>query len=246
LKEFPGVKVVSRTFTDWDTTKAQQSLATLLPSHRDVKFIVAMNDSIAIGALAALRAAGNKTALVMGVDGDPSFLGEMVKDERVVATAAGRLDHTGVFAAVKIYDFLNGVKLSPLETLLNTDSVVLDTPESAQAMLDLIGKAPAPLPYDPKKMSKHLQGDKWEIPHRVEVANPTDFDWGDKPGVNKTPKPAGFEWPEAYQAALDGGDLEKLNQDYAGRVKDVYGAVRAKAKYKGDGVLGTFKKLGIA
>ncbi len=32
-----------------------------------------MNDSIAIGALGALRAANNKNALVMGVDGDPLY-----------------------------------------------------------------------------------------------------------------------------------------------------------------------------
>ncbi|MGN6866945.1 MAG: sugar ABC transporter substrate-binding protein [Solirubrobacteraceae bacterium] len=245
LKEFPGVNVVAHVYTDWDTTKAQQALQTLLPAHTGVKFIIAMNDSIAVGALAALRAAGNHDALVMGVDGDPAFLKEMVNDKRVVATAAGRLDHTGVIAAVTMFDFLNGVKLNPLESIRNTDSVVVDTPAAAQAMLNLIGQAPGPLPYDPVKMSRHLSGNNWELPHRVEVADPANFDWGNKPGVNKTPKPAGFAWPDAYQKALDAGDLDKLNADYQTRFKDVYGPVRAKAHYKQD-VLGTFQKLGIA
>ncbi len=37
-----------------------------------------------------------------------------------------------------------------------------------------------------------------------------------------------------------------LNSDYDSRVEDVYGPVREKANYKKQGVLGTFKSLGIA
>jgi ribose transport system substrate-binding protein len=247
LKEFPGVKIVASGATDWDRVKAQSVSETLLAAHPNVKFVIGQNDSIALGALASVRAANLKNVLIMGIDGDPEYLMEMTKDDRVVATAAGRIDYSAVLGAVLLFDFLNGVKLNPLESILGTDSIVIDTPAAAQALLDLAsGGFQGVPPYDVKKMSRHLQGDAWVLPHRVRVDDPANFDWGTRPGTVPTPKPSGFKWPAAYQAALDAGDLKKLNDDYLARTHDIYDGVRAKSNFKGKGVMGAFKELGIA
>jgi len=246
LREFPNIRIVGGQPTNWDRVKAQTATEALLPAHPNVRIIVGQNDSIALGCLASVRAARKTGVFISGVDADPEWLQAMTTDERAVVTAAGRLDHTGVLAAVRIYDYIHGVKYNPLESMLNTDSIMVDTPTSAQAMLDLIGAAPGPLPYNVKKMSRYLQGDHWEYNHRVTVADPTNFDWGSKPGVNPTPRPADFQWPDGYQAALDSGALDKLNADYDSKLRDVYGPVRAKANFKGSGVIGIFKQIGIA
>jgi ribose transport system substrate-binding protein len=245
LKEFPDVKVVASAYTDFDTSKAQQALAQLLPAFKKPKFVVCLNDGVAVGALAALRAAGNKTALVNGFDGDPPFLQEMQRDERVVGTSAGLIAFSGVLAAVHLYDALNGVKRDPLEDFINTDSLIIDSPAAAKALLDLTGPD-KPIPWDPRKMSRHLMGDKWEMPHKIEVADPGNFDWGDRPGVYRTPRPKGFTWPEAYQAALDAGGIDKTNQEWATHYKDVYADIRKKDHTAQTSVLGTFARLGIA
>jgi ribose transport system substrate-binding protein len=242
MKEFPNVKVVATAFTDFDTGKAQQALAQLLPAHKNPKFVICMNDGVAVGALAALRAVKNTTALVNGLDGDPPFLKEIAKDERVVGTSAGLIAHSGVLAAVRLYDALNGVKRSPVEDYLLTDSVIVDTPEAATELLNLTSDSTRV--WDARKMSQHLQGDKYELPHKIAAADVTNFNWGDKPGVSKAPQPKGFTFPTAYKSALDGGDIDTVNANFDKHYKDAYASVRAKCKTKDTSVLGTFKRLG--
>jgi len=241
LKDFPGVKIVATAYTNFDTTAAQKAMSALLPAHKNVKFVFALNDGIAVGALAAMKAAKNTKTLINGFDGDEAFLKQMASDERVVCTTAGLIAFSGTLAAVRLYDYLNGVKLHPLETFIDTESLVIDTPEAATALLD-IAAADKPLPWSATKMSRHLNGDKWEIPHKIAVTDPSALEW---PTIQKKAKPAGFSFPAEYQSALDGGELDKVNADWEKRTKDPYGPVRDAAKTK-EGVLGTFKRLGIA
>jgi ribose transport system substrate-binding protein len=238
IAETPGVKVVANAYTDWDITKAQSALETLLPAHPNVKYVLCFNDGIALGALAALKAARNNTALLCGMDGDPGFLAQMVKEERIVCTSGGMIAFSGVLAAVRLFDFINGVELNPLESYINTDSIIVDTPGAAQALLDLTSDD-KPVLWDATKMSRHLNGDKWITQHHCLVADPATDEWAEG-ASNPTPKPAGFAWPDAYQKALDGGDLATLNADWEKRFEDPYGPVRAKATFKG-AVLGSLK-----
>ncbi|MFC9355121.1 sugar ABC transporter substrate-binding protein [Rhodococcus sp. NPDC057014] len=243
LKKYPDIQVVATTYADWDTTKAQSEIAALLPAYPDVDYVVSMNDGMALGALAALKAARNTRALLMGADGDPTFLDAMATEERLVGTAAGVLTAVGAFAAAKIYDAAHGVKFNPLESFLNYDSLVIDTPAAAQALLE-ITSPDSPFPFDARKMSRHLQGDNWELQHKFQVADVESFDWGSKPGVNAAPRPNGFEWSADYQAALDAGGIKTLNDDWTNRLNDPYAGVRAKAETK-TGVQGTFEVLGL-
>lgn len=243
LKEYPGVEVVATAYTDWDPTKGQKALQALLPQYPDVKFILTMNDGLAMGALATLKAARNTTALIMGCDGDPDFLAAMATEERLVATSAGLIAFSGVLAATRLFDALSGVKFHPLEAYVDTDSVIVDTKEAAAELLKLTGPD-APLLWDATKMSRKLAGDNWITQHLIQVGNPASFEWGDKPGTLKTPRPSGFKFTDAYQKALDGGEIDTVNADWTKRFKDPYTAVRAAAKHK-EGALGEFKRKGI-
>ena len=245
LEQFPDIEVVAEGMTDWDRTKANEVAQTLLSSNPDVKFIVGYNDSVALGALAAARALNLTDFFISGCDGDPEFLGEIAADERCVATSALRIDYWGVLGAVLLFDHLNGIEREPLECILDVDAIVVDTPESAEAMLDLVGSDDDPLPYDATRMSRFLQGDSWEYPHRVRVADPVNFDWGDAPGVVPTERPADGGWSDAYDDALEGGRLAELNTLYEEHTVDIYDGVRSAATYHGAGALGLFETLGV-
>ncbi|BDZ39321.1 sugar ABC transporter substrate-binding protein [Microbacterium suwonense] len=242
IEEFPDVKLVANAYTDWDITKAQTALETLLPSNPDVKFVLCLNDGVALGALAALKAARNTTALLCGMDGDPGFLAMMAKEDRIVATSAGLIAFSGVLGAVRLFDYINGVEMNPLETFIDTDAIIIDTPDAAAALLELTGED-KPVLWDAAKMSRHLNGDDWITPHHCVIPNPAETEWGPA-GVNPTEQPAGWAWPEAYQTALESdGGLDALNALWESKFEDPYGSVREKTEFQGN-VLGALSLAG--
>ena len=56
----PGIKVLAEQSGDFDRTKGQAVTEQLLASHPDLNAIYAHNDEMALGAVAALKAAGKK------------------------------------------------------------------------------------------------------------------------------------------------------------------------------------------
>lgn len=67
LKDFPQLKEVFNTYTDWDTGKAQVATQDLLSSHPNVKCIWAHADAIILGAVRALEAAGKTDVITVGM-----------------------------------------------------------------------------------------------------------------------------------------------------------------------------------
>jgi ribose transport system substrate-binding protein len=100
-----GMQIVSSQSGYWETDKANQVVAALINEHPDIKAILCANDSMALGAVAALRAAG-KTAqvLVIGYD-NISAANQLLKEGKILATAdqhAGQLAVFGIEYALKI------------------------------------------------------------------------------------------------------------------------------------------------
>ncbi|MEK7708059.1 MAG: substrate-binding domain-containing protein, partial [Verrucomicrobiota bacterium] len=64
-----GMNIVSSQSGYWETDKANQVVAALVTEHPDLKAVLCANDSMALGAVAALRAAGKlDKILVVGFD----------------------------------------------------------------------------------------------------------------------------------------------------------------------------------
>src|SRR5262249_55922103 len=64
-----GAKVVSSQSGYWETDKANQVVGALITEHPELKAVLCANDSMALGAVAALRAAGKgEQVLVVGYD----------------------------------------------------------------------------------------------------------------------------------------------------------------------------------
>jgi ribose transport system substrate-binding protein len=92
-----GMKIISSQSGYWETDKANQLVASLITEHPDLKAVLCANDSMALGAVAALRAAGKATqVLVVGYD-NIGAVQELVREGKILATADQHADRLAIF-----------------------------------------------------------------------------------------------------------------------------------------------------
>jgi ribose transport system substrate-binding protein len=100
-----GMKIVAVQSGNWEMEKANTVAAAMLSEHSDLKALLCANDNMALGAVAAIQAAGKTgKVLVVGFD-NIGAIRPMVADGRVAATADQHADQLAVFgieAALKI------------------------------------------------------------------------------------------------------------------------------------------------
>jgi erythritol transport system substrate-binding protein len=94
ISQYPDLKVVAKETANWDQQEAFTKVETILQKNPDVKGIIAGNDTMALGAVAAVKAAGKTGKVVIaGFDGSP---------DAVAAVKSGDLLATGLQPAVLI------------------------------------------------------------------------------------------------------------------------------------------------
>lgn len=92
-----GMRIVSSQSANWETARANQVAAAIITEQPDVKAILCANDQMALGALAAIGAAGKREQIkVVGFD-NISAVRQLVKDGRILATADQHGDRLAVF-----------------------------------------------------------------------------------------------------------------------------------------------------
>ena len=69
LDQYPGLKMVSRQSANWDQAQAFSVTQSVLQAHPEIKGVIAGNDTMAMGAIAALQGAGRGDVIVVGFDG---------------------------------------------------------------------------------------------------------------------------------------------------------------------------------
>jgi ribose transport system substrate-binding protein len=118
-----GIEIVSSQSADWETSKANTIAASMLSEHPEIKAILAANDSMALGAVAAVKSAGKTGQVaIVGFDNIPAVR-KLVREGKVLATADQHGDQLAVFGietALKILDHSNA------------------TPEDVETPVDLI------------------------------------------------------------------------------------------------------------
>ena len=88
IKASPGMKIIASQSGDFVRDKGRQVAETLLQAHSDATAVYAHNDEMAIGALAALEAAGKKPGgdvMLVSVDGTRDAL-QAIIDGKMLAT----------------------------------------------------------------------------------------------------------------------------------------------------------------
>ncbi len=103
-----GMKVVSTQSGSWEMAKANTVAAAMLSEHANLKALLCANDSMALGAVQAVKAAGREgQVLVAGFD-NISAIQPLVETGVVVATADQHADKLAVFGIEAALQILNG------------------------------------------------------------------------------------------------------------------------------------------
>lgn len=235
LKEYPGIKVVAAQYANWDRVKAENITKELVQAHPSVRGIIANNDSMGAGCVTALRALG-KTMPVSGADGDPPFV-QMIADNdgRALCTAAARCDLSGMYMAVRLFDTLKGVKYSPCESLIIDGDVLIDTPEAARKMIELVGDGTKPPPYDARLASRYYHPKDWQVPWQILVVDPfrewSPGGWTSLLPGYKPPAKIPADVPQSYLESLK--EAPRLNKLYAERNSKFFKPVQDLSNYRG-------------
>ena len=85
IDKFPGLKLAGRQSANWDQREAFEKMETLIQGNRNLKGVIAGNDTMALGAMAALKAAGLGKVIVVGFDGSPDAI-QSIKAGEIKAT----------------------------------------------------------------------------------------------------------------------------------------------------------------
>jgi erythritol transport system substrate-binding protein len=84
LSQYPDLKKVAQQSANWDQQEAFTKMETILQRNRDIDGVIAGNDTMALGAVAALKSAGLIDKVkVVGFDGSPDAISAIKKDQMV-------------------------------------------------------------------------------------------------------------------------------------------------------------------
>ncbi len=94
IDQYKDMKMVAQQTANWEQTEANQKTETILQSNPDIKGIICGNDTMAVGAAAAVKNAG--------LDGKIAIIGVDGSDEAAAAIKAGSMTGTALQQAALI------------------------------------------------------------------------------------------------------------------------------------------------
>jgi ribose transport system substrate-binding protein len=118
-----GMKIVSVQSGLWEMEKANNVASALLNEYPQLKAILCANDNMALGAVAAIQAAGKTGAVLVAGFDNISAIRPMLKDGRVVATADQHADQLAVFGIEAALKVLRG-ETTPADQTTAVDLII--------------------------------------------------------------------------------------------------------------------------
>lgn len=85
LDQFSDLKLVAKQSANWSQTEAYSKMESMLQAHPEIKGVISGNDTMAMGASAALQAAHRADVIVVGFDGS-NDVRDQVKAGKIAAT----------------------------------------------------------------------------------------------------------------------------------------------------------------
>jgi ABC-type sugar transport system substrate-binding protein len=128
LDQLPGMEMVAQQTANWSQTEAFSVMESLLQANPDVKGVICGNDTMALGAQAALLAAGRTDVIVVGFDGSDD-VNESIMNGEIDAGALQPVAELALQAAIQADLFIRTGSTGKPEK--QTIDMVLLTPENA-------------------------------------------------------------------------------------------------------------------
>jgi erythritol transport system substrate-binding protein len=128
LDALPGMKMVAQQTANWSQTEAFDVIESLLAKYPNIKGVICGNDTMALGAQAALLAAGRADVVVVGFDGSDDVNESILKGE-IKAGALQPVAELATQAAIQADAYIKTGSTGKPEK--QTIDMVLITPENA-------------------------------------------------------------------------------------------------------------------
>src|SRR6202162_2530128 len=128
LTLYPKLKKVAAQRANWNQAEAFQKMQTIIQQFPNIKGVISGNDTMALGAYAALKAAGKGKVIVVGFDGSPD-VADSIKAGEIRATVLQPVVHLSELAVEEADQYLKTGKTGQDEkqtidcVLVNPDNV---------------------------------------------------------------------------------------------------------------------------
>ncbi|MDR2743124.1 MAG: D-ribose ABC transporter substrate-binding protein [Treponema sp.] len=105
IDQYSKMKMVAQQAADWDQTKAKTIMESMLQAHPGIKGVICCNDTMAMGAMAALLAAGRGDVIVVGFDGSNDVRDSILRGE-IKATGLQQMAYIAEQAAIQADQYI--------------------------------------------------------------------------------------------------------------------------------------------
>jgi erythritol transport system substrate-binding protein len=128
IGQYPDLKKVASQSANWSQTEAFQKMQTIIQQFPNIKGVISGNDTMALGAYAALKAAGKGNVIVVGFDGSPD-VAQSIKAGEIKATVLQPVVQLSQMAVEQADNYIKTGKTDKPEkqsidcVLINNDNV---------------------------------------------------------------------------------------------------------------------------
>src|SRR6202041_3620616 len=130
IADYPDLKSVARQSANWSQTEAYSKMETILQANPNIKGVISGNDTMAMGAIAALAAANRKDVIVVGFDGS-NDVRDSILSGGIKATVLQPAYQQGQVAGEKADAFIK-TKTAPTQEKQLMDCVRINHANAAQ------------------------------------------------------------------------------------------------------------------
>jgi erythritol transport system substrate-binding protein len=106
LDQIGDLKMVSQQSANWDQTQGYNVMQTIIQGNPNIVGVLAGNDTMALGAAAALKNAGNDKVIVVGIDGNPDVVRQIGGSGPITATGLQQATQMAAMAMAQADQFL--------------------------------------------------------------------------------------------------------------------------------------------
>jgi len=125
LDQYKNLKMVARQSANWSQTEAYSKMESIIQANPDIKGVICGNDTMAMGAMAALKAAGKGNVIVVGFDGS-NDVRDSIKAGEIKATVLQTCATNAQMAVEQADKFITTGKTGKAEKQL-TSCVLIDS-----------------------------------------------------------------------------------------------------------------------